>query len=194
MAADFMPMGLDTYASQRASYSSRAASSDLIDELQSQGITINQPGESSSLDFEDFLQLMVQQLQNQTIDNTMDSSAMLNQLVQMSSVQMMASLQSSMATVADGIALSYAASLVGKTVTVGSFDEDNNLQEIVGTVTGTGTYQGVQVIFVDGEMYALSNIMAVGTLPEIPEEPEGEEPGQEPPAEGADEAEKTASA
>ena len=121
---------------------------------------------------------MVAQLQNQTMDNAMDSTAMLEQLVQMSTVQMMASLQTSMQTVADATALNYAASLVGKTVTVGKLNDDNEIEEVVGTVTGTGTYQGAQVIFVDGEMYPLSNLMAVGTLPEIPEEPgEGGEGG-----------------
>ena len=73
--------------------------------------------------------------------------------------------------------LTYAASLVGKTVTVGEYGEDGKLQEVVGTVTGTGTYQGVPVIFVDGEMYALSDIMAVGTLPDIPETPDEPEGG-----------------
>ena len=59
-----------------------------------------------------------------------------------------------------------------------SVTDDNEIEEVVGTVTGTGTYQGAQVIFVDGEMYPLSNLMAVGTLPEIPEEPgEGGEGG-----------------
>ena len=46
-------------------------------------------------------------------------------------------------------------------------------------MTGTGTYQGTQVIFIDGEMYPLSSIMAVGELPELPEEPgEGGEGGE----------------
>ena len=65
---------------------------------------------------------------------------------------------------------------VGKTVTVGQYDEDGKLQEIEGVVTGTGNYQGVPVIFVNDEMYPLNSIMAVGKLPEIPEEPEG--PGE----------------
>ena len=122
---------------------------------------------------------MVQQLQNQTIDNTTDTSDMLNQLVQMSVVQMMTTVKTSIDTLVDANTLTYAASLVGQTVTVGRYDDEGNLQEIVGEVTGTGTYQGVQVIFVDGEMYALSDIMAIGRLPEVPEAPE------EPPEEGS---------
>ena len=139
--------------------------------------TVTDPDDAFGLDFTDFLQLMVQQLQNQTMDNTTDTSDMLNQLVQMSVVQMMTTVKTSIDTLVDANTLTYAASLVGKTVTVGEYGEDGKLQEVVGTVTGTGTYQGVPVIFVDGEMYALSDIMAVGTLPDIPEtpdEPEGD--------------------
>ena len=63
-------------------------------------------------------------------------------------------------------------------MTVGRLDDEGKLEEVVGTVTGTGTYQGMAVIFVDGEMYALNDIMAIGELPELPEEPgEGGETG-----------------
>ena len=158
------------------------------------GIKVNQPGETDiGLDFTDFLQLMVQQLQNQTIDSTMDSSEMLNQLVQMSVVQMMTTVNDSITALVDASTLNYAASLVGKTVTVGRYNEDNELEEIVGTVTGTGTYQGMMVIFVDGEMYALNSIMAVGTLPEVPEEPgegDGGDGGTEEGGEGSGEESK----
>lgn len=180
LATDFMPIGLETLASSANTKTKTNSNAKVDDDFQEwldrEGIEVNQPGEDLGLDFTDYLQLMVAQLQNQTMDNAMDSTAMLEQLVQMSTVQMMASLQTSMQTVADATALNYAASLVGKTVTVGKLNDDNEIEEVVGTVTGTGTYQGMQVIFVDGEMYPLSNLMAVGTLPEIPEEPE--EPGE----------------
>ena len=61
--------------------------------------------------------------------------------------------------------MSYAASLVGKTVTIGEYTSASGLKEIVGEVTGTGTYNGKQVVFVNGKSYALSSIMAVGELP-----------------------------
>lgn len=171
MTVDFMPTGLETLTSSASTYATSKTSGKTNEEiLEELGIPVKQSGDELGLEFEDYLQLMVQQLQNQTMDSTMDTSAMLDQLVQMSTVQMMASLESSMSTVADGVALNYAASLVGKTVTVGKTDSEGKLEEIVGTVTGTGVYQGAQVIFVDGEMYSLNSIMAVGTLPEIPEE------------------------
>lgn len=182
MAVDFMPTGLETLVSSAGTYATAKTSGQTNEEiLEELGIPVKQSGDDIGLEFEDYLQLMVQQLQNQTMDSTMDTSAMLDQLVQMSTVQMMSSLQTSMSTIADGVALNYAASLVGKTVTVGQTDSDGKIQEIVGTVTGTGTYQGTQVIFVDGEMYSLNSIMAVGTLPEVPETPDdsGESEGQD---------------
>ena len=184
MASDFMPQGVENryYASALSGQSAatRGLTQEQIDWLEEHDVTINQPGEDTGLDFEDYLQLMVQQLQNQTIDNTTDTSDLLNQLVQMSVVEMMGAVQTSIETLVAANTLTYAASLVGKTVTVGVYDDEGNLQEVVGEVTGTGTYQGSPVIFVNGEMYALSDIMAVGTLPEVPEEPgngEGAEDG-----------------
>ena len=178
MSTDFMPLGLDTISAQTNLYANSKSNSTTIEDLEDMGITVTQPGEDIGLDFTDYLQLMVQQLQNQTMDNTADPSDMLNQLVQMSVVQMMTAVKTSINNLVDASTLSYAASLVGKTVTVAKYDEDGNIEEVVGEVTGTGTYQGVSVIFVNDEMYALSDIMAVGTLPEVPEEPEGGEGGE----------------
>ena len=178
MSTDFMPLGLDIISTQTNLYANSKSNSTTIEDLEDMGITVTQPGEDIGLDFTDYLQLMVQQLQNQTMDNTADASDMLNQLVQMSVVQMMTAVKTSINNLVDASTLSYAASLVGKTVTVAKYDEDGNIEEVVGEVTGTGTYQGVSVIFVNDEMYALSDIMAVGTLPEVPEEPEGGEGGE----------------
>ena len=129
-------------------------------------INIKDEEDQFGLDFEDFLQLMVQQLQNQTMDNTADTGEMLNQMVQMSTVQMLSSVKESMQTMVDANMLTYAASLVGKEVTVGQYDEKGNLTQIVGQVTGTGTYQGLPVIFVNGKQYYLYEIMAIGKIPE----------------------------
>ncbi len=184
MDSTFMPMGLDsTLYSSQSTQRTTSSNQEIIDQLIRDGYEINEPGEDVGLDFTDYLQLMIQQLQNQTIDNTTDTSDMLNQMVQMSVVEMMTKVQTSIDTLVDANTLNYAASLVGKTVTVGQYNSNNEIEEIVGTVTGTGTYQGAQVIFLDnGGMYALNEIMAIGTLPEVPETPEtgdGETGGDE---------------
>lgn len=167
---DFMPLSLDTYQTASAYNASKTYSNPTVDEVESWGYTVKDPDDAFGLDFSDFMQLMVKQLQSQTIDNTADTSDMLNQMVQMSVVQMMSKVQSSLSDLTAASTMTYAASLVGKTVTVGAYDEEGNIQEIVGEVTGTGTYQNTPVIFVNEEMYPLNSIMAVGTLPEIPDE------------------------
>lgn len=173
-----MQLGLESLSASKA-YSTQKSDSTTVDDLLKEGYTISDPNEDLGLDFSDFLQLMVAQLQNQTIDNATDTTDMLNQLVQMSVVSMMSSVKTSLDTLTVSTTMTYAASLVGKTVTVGAYNDEGELEEVVGEVTGTGTYQGTQVIFVNGEMYPLSSIMAVGELPELPEEPgEGGDSGE----------------
>lgn len=175
MSSDFMPLSLDTL--QTANTYAASKSSPTREEVESWGYNVSDSNDAFGLNFNDFLQLMVQQLQNQTIDNAADTSDMLNQMVQMSVVQMMSQVQTSLDSLTTASTMIYAASLVGKTVTVASYDEEGNIQEIVGVVEGTGTYQNTPVIFIEGEMYPLNSIMAVGTLPEIPDEGEGGDTG-----------------
>ena len=120
--------------------------------------TKNKSAGSTALDMTDFLTMMVAQFQNQDPENAASTTDMLNQMVQMSMIQ-------AITNITDAATMIYSSSLVGKEVTVGQFDSDGKLQEIVGTVTGTGTYNGNPVVFVDGVSYNLSSILAVGRLP-----------------------------
>jgi flagellar basal-body rod modification protein FlgD len=113
----------------------------------------------STLDIDDFYQLMAAQLQNQDMTNPTDSSEFMNQLTMMTTVQ-------AIEDITNVSLISYAASLVGKDVTIGQTDSDGNISELYGTVTATGMYSGEQVVFVDGTSYKLSAIMAVGKLPD----------------------------
>ena len=147
---------------------------------------------NTELDMMDFLQLMIVQLQNQTIDDTMDTSEMMNQMVQMQMI-------SAISNMTETNVMSYASSLVGKVVTIGLVTKDG-LEEREVLVTGTGVMDGQQVIFgkdANGkvETYGLNQIMAVGQLPppeETPDEGDGEETppvdgegnGETPPAGG----------
>lgn len=47
---------------------------------------------NTELDMQDFLQLMIVQLQNQTIDDTMDTSEMMNQMIQMQMITAMSNM------------------------------------------------------------------------------------------------------
>ncbi|WP_322198951.1 flagellar hook assembly protein FlgD [Acutalibacter intestini] len=130
----------------------------------------------TELDMNDFLILMVAMFQNQDIDNAASTTDMMNQMVQMSVVQAITNINT---LIDDSTVLTYAASLVGKEVTIGKY-VNKELQEITGVVTGTGTLNGQQVVFIGNDSYYLTDIMAVGRLPEKeddvkPEEPEGPE-------------------
>ena len=124
---------------------------------------------NTELEMTDFLNLMIVQLQNQTIDDTMDTSEMMNQMLQMQMI-------TAMTNMTETNLMSYAASLVGQDVTIGVVS-GNTLEEREVRVTGTGTYNGQQVIFGtdargNTEMYQLNQIMAIGHLPDIEQEDE----------------------
>lgn len=132
--------------------------------------------DKSTLSFTDMLGLMVVQFQNQTIDNQASTTDMMNQLVQMTTMQAMTDMTTQIKELTLANVMSYAASLVGQTVTIGVWNEETKqLEDFEGVVEGTGTYNGQQVIFVNGKSYYLSDIMAVGKLPPKVEETPGED-------------------
>lgn len=114
---------------------------------------------SVDLDMTDFLTLMVAQLQNQSIDESADTSQMLNQMVQMQMI-------TALTNMTDASIMSYASSLVGKEVTVVTYNGSKAEEKVI-EVMGTGTYGGEQVLFSkEGDMYRLNEVMAVGRMPE----------------------------
>ncbi len=117
---------------------------------------------SKALDMADFLQLMVATFQNQSIDNTADISDMMNQMVQMSVVQTVTNLNT---LITNTMNQSYAASLLGKEVTIIQ-QNGRTTTNITGTVTGTGNYNGEQVVYIGDKRYALSDIAGVGKIPD----------------------------
>lgn len=132
--------------------------------------------DKGTLSFTDMLGLMVTQFQNQTIDNQASTTDMMNQLVQMTTMQAMTDMTTQIKELTLANVMSYAASLVGQTVTIGVWNgETKQLEDFEGVVEGTGTYNGQQVIFVNGKSYYLSDIMAVGKLPPKVEETPGED-------------------
>ncbi len=131
---------------------------------------------NTELNMEDFLNLMVVQLQNQTMDNTMDTSEMMSQMVQMQMITAITNMN-------ETNIMTYASSLVGKDVTIGIVQGDT-LEEREIEVIGTGVLDGQQVIFgSDGETYGLNQIMAIGHLPEI-KDPDKPAEGTGQPAQG----------
>ncbi|MCI1958759.1 MAG: hypothetical protein LKJ25_03935 [Clostridia bacterium] len=113
----------------------------------------------NTLDMDDFYKLMAAQLKNQDVSNPTDESDFMNQMMQMAVI-------SAINTFTDISKTSYAASLVGRDVTIADTGSDGKSKEVYGTVTATGVYAGEQVIYVNDNRYALSQIMAIGKLPD----------------------------
>lgn len=120
-----------------------------------------------TLGLQDFLKLMVAQLQNQDMMNPTSDTEFIAQLAQFSSLQAMTSM-------ADQYNNAYAVSMIGKEVTAATLDKDGNLQQTTGVVTGVGLFEGTPVVYIGKDRFELSNIMVVGKLPTA-EEPEGGE-------------------
>lgn len=168
-----MPTGMDINYRSRANSTSSDfdAYVNRWEELEKEKALYEDKG---TLSFTDMLGLMVAQFQNQSIDNQASTTDMMNQLVQMSSMQAMTEVSTQIKELTLANVMAYSASLVGQTVTIGVWNEQTKkLEEIVGVVEGAGTYNGDQVIYVGGKGYYLSDIMAVGKLPP----PKDEKPG-----------------
>lgn len=79
MSSEFMPMALDSLTRQQDARAASSGANSRIteEELEELGILVSRSGENDmSLDFNDLLQLAMQQLQNQTINNTTNTGEM----------------------------------------------------------------------------------------------------------------------
>lgn len=108
----------------------------------------------TSLDMDDFLKLMVAQLQNQDMNNTADTSQYTTQMAQFSMVQALTELNEMTKT-------TYSLSLIGKDVTLAENASDGSLHVVAGTVQGVNLYDGEAQVIVNGVSYPVSSIMEV---------------------------------
>ena len=121
------------------------------------GTSANSPAAQSSgstLGMDDFLQLLAAQFQNQDITNPTDNTEFISELAQFSSLQAM----SQLAGYADR---QYAASLVGKTVVVGQYNQNGSYSEHQGVVESAYFSNDGSSVVIDGHAYNLSNVIQV---------------------------------
>lgn len=109
----------------------------------------------TSLNMDDFLKLMVAQLQNQDMNNTADTSQYTTQMAQFSMVQALTDLTELSKT-------TYSLSMIGKEVTLAESKADGSLNVITGTVEGVNLYDGDAQIIVNGVNYPMTSVMEVG--------------------------------
>lgn len=125
----------------------------------------------TNLQIEDFIKLMVTELQNQDPLNPMDNSQILEQMSQMQSINSTQKLNTTLDAVLLGQNLSNAGSLIGKTI-VGLTDKGADVTGQVESVTIVG---GVPRLIVGEDSIALNNVRLI--LP--PEQTDGTETGDD---------------
>ena len=98
----------------------------------------------TSLDTSDFLKLIAAQLRYQDMSNPMDNSEMMQQMTQMSSVTSMNDMSARMNSIAEISTITYAASMIGKELTIATSQDKltGAITTIKGTATGVGFYNG----------------------------------------------------
>lgn len=110
-----------------------------------------------SLEFDDYLKIIVAQLQNQDMTNPTDTSDFINQMVQYTTIQVMQELNSMSKS-------NYAMSFIGKDVVIAETDSSGNVQTKTGVVDGVSLYYDEPVFIVDGKEYPMSSIMIAGSV------------------------------
>lgn len=112
--------------------------------------------DNSILDPDQFLNLLVLQMQNQDFMNPMDDTTYITQMTQFSNMQQMQKM-------AEYSQTSYAMSLVGKTVTASRIQVNGSLDTTTGVVDKVSLVDGEYVLYVGGKTYTLSQIMSIQT-------------------------------
>lgn len=111
-------------------------------------------------DQDDFMTLLLAQLKNQDPLEPMDSTAMMSQLAQLNSLNALLAIQSSLDELNKSQSMSYASSLLGKTITAIP-DVNDSSSAITGVVTSMLTDNGKTTVQVDGNDIDISSIVAV---------------------------------
>ena len=129
---------------------------DAIDSTQS-AVATNSTAkkDNTTLAMSDFIKLMVAQLQNQDMNNPVDSTQYTSQMAQFSMVQALSDLSAASKT-------NYSVSLIGKEVKLAETKDDGSINIITGTVEGVNLYNGDAEILVNGIKYPVSSITEVG--------------------------------
>ncbi len=115
---------------------------------------------TGGLSISDFYELLAAQMKYQDADNPMDTSEMMAMMVETQMIEAITQMNYSNT-------ITYATSMMDKTVTVAEVDEFGMYTGVDTTGVVTGVLLGSDpILFIDGEPYALSQIMSVGETKE----------------------------
>lgn len=111
----------------------------------------------STLDQDDFLQLIIAQLSNQDPMNPQSDTQFIAQMAQFTSLEQSKSMQSDIAQLRTDQQFLQANALIGRTVQV----EDSQGALIGGTVSAVQVVEGIPQIVVNGQPYDLSALLSI---------------------------------
>ncbi len=97
---------------------------------------------ANSFEMDDFMQMMVAQLQNQDMNSPMDSSEYVNQMAQYSMIQAITDMTTSMKDMMSMSTTNYGVSLIGKEVTLAVSGGEGEIESLTGLVEGVNFYKG----------------------------------------------------
>lgn len=125
---------------------------------------------SGGMSMDDFYSMLAAQLKYQDADNPMDTSEMVNQMVQTQMIQAITQMSSMNMT-------TYASSMVGKEATMAVLDENGNYTGKKETGVITGVMLGSNpVLYIGEKPYGLTQLMNIGKVPEKPAEGDKDKP------------------
>lgn len=104
---------------------------------------------------DDFLKLMVAQLQNQDFMNPVDDTQYVSQLAQFATMQQMQEL-------AAYSKQSYVMSLVGKTVTAARFKVNGEIESVTGMIDKISLLDNDYMVYIGDKSFSLDQIMELG--------------------------------
>ena len=110
----------------------------------------------NTVSLNDFLTLMVAQLQNQDFMDPVDDTQYVTQLAQFATMQQMQEMATYMKT-------NYVLSLVGKEVTAAKFSVSGELQQETGRVEKISLVNNEYAVYVNGKKFTLQQIMEIGS-------------------------------
>lgn len=105
----------------------------------------------------DFMQLLLAQLSHQNPLEPMDDSEMMNQFTQLNSLQELQDIETAIQQIMQDGQSTYAASLIGKNVSINKPDGTS----VEGVVTGFSTQSGDTYVQVEDQNYTIDEIVKV---------------------------------
>lgn len=116
--------------------------------------------DQTAIDNDDFMTLLFTQLKNQDPMKPMDSSEMMGQIATLNSLNALLAIKESITALNESQTLSYASSLIGKTINAVP-DASDTSTIVTGVVTSMTTYNGETLVQIGDTDVKLSTIVSV---------------------------------